>query len=284
MRSSQGDARHPDIADVIVVRPTRGWLRLDLGELWKFRELIYFLAWRDISVRYKQTVLGVLWAVLQPLLLMLVFTLIFGVLARVPSEGLPYPVFVYAGLLPWQLFAHALIESSNSVVANERLITKVYFPRLIIPLASVVAGTVDFAIALGLLGVLMFFYGIPIAGTAWLLPLFALLGLAAALGVGLWLAALNVQFRDVRYTLPFLTQVGLLVTPIVYPTRVVPEPWQAILALNPMAGVVEGFRWSLLGTPLATTSLLVSALASLALLVTGTLYFRRMERVFADLI
>lgn len=270
---------------VTVIRPTRGWLRIDLAELFTFRELALFFVWRDLKVRYRQTALGALWALLQPLLLMLMFTLIFSVIAKIPSEGLPYPVFVYAGLLPWQLFAYALTEASGSVVANERLITKVYFPRLLIPLSSVLAGIIDFAISLGLLLVLMVVFRVP--PTPWLIvvPAFAILALAAALGVGTWLAALNVQFRDVRYTLPFLTQLWLLATPIVYSSTAIPEPWRTVAALNPMAGVVEGFRWALIGTtPPRPELLALSAVAAVVVLVSGLLYFRRMERTFADVI
>lgn len=268
-----------------VIRRTTGWARLDLRDLWSYRELVFFLAWRDVSVRYKQTILGITWVILQPLLLMAMFTFIFGMLVRVPSDGLPYPLFVFAGLLPWQFFAHSLMEAGTSVVANERLITKVYFPRLVIPLASVIAGTADLVVALALLVPLMIFYQ-SIPGMAILaLPLFLLMTVATALGVGLWLAALNVRFRDVRYTLPFLTQLWFLATPVIYPSSVVPEPWRQFLGLNPMAGVIEGFRWSLLGAKQPSTDLLiVSAVASFLLVVTGLFYFRRMERGFADII
>lgn len=269
----------------VVVKPSRGYRWLDLRELWHYRELIVFLAWRDISVRYKQTALGALWALLQPLLLMLVFTLVFGVLAKMPSDGIPYPLFVYTGLLPWQLFAFALTEASNSVVANERLITKVYFPRIIIPLASVVVGLVDFAVGLVVLAGLMLFFGVPPGPMFWSLPIFVLLALLTALGIGMWLAALNVQFRDVRYTLPFLNQFWLLATPVMYPSAIAPEPWRSLLALNPMSGVVDGFRWSLLGAGHAPDAFLVVSLVTCAvLLASGVLYFRRMERAFADII
>lgn len=275
----------PQNPPATVVRPRRGWATLDLRELLAYRELAAFFVWRDLKVRYKQTALGALWALLQPLLLMGVFTLIFSVIARIPSEGLPYPVFVYAGLLPWQMFAYALNEASGSVVANERLITKVYFPRLLIPLSAVLVGVVDFVIAFALLLVLMLAFGVAPTATVVLVPLFVVLALVAALGVGTWLAALNVQYRDVRYTLPFLTQLWLLATPIVYPASAVPEPYRALLALNPMAGVVEGFRWAMLGTPAPRVEVLVlSAAAALVVLVTGVAYFRRMERTFADVI
>lgn len=270
---------------LIIIRPTKGWVRPNLRELFAYRELALFFLWRDLKVRYRQTALGVLWVLLQPLLMMLIFTLIFGVIARIPSEGLPYPLFVYAGLLPWQLFAYSLTNSSSSVVDNERLITKVYFPRLLIPVASVLAGIADFIVAFFLLIGMVLLYGVTPTMAVVSMPLFVLLALVAALGVGVWLAALNVQFRDVRYTLPFLTQLWLLATPIVYPSTAMPEPWRTALALNPMAGAVEGFRWSVLGTPPPRADFLaISTSAAIMVLVTGLLYFRRMERTFADVI
>ncbi len=278
-------ATAPARVPTFVVKPSSGWRFLDLAELWHYRELVVFLAWRDISVRYKQTALGAAWALIQPLFLMLVFTLVFGVIAKLPSDGIPYPLFAYAGLLPWQLFAFALTEASNSVVANERLITKVYFPRIIIPLASVIVGLVDFAVGLVVLAGLMLFFRVPPGPMFWVLPIFILLALLTALGVGMWLAALNVQFRDVRYTLPFLTQIWLLATPVMYPSSIAPEPWRSLLALNPMSGVVDGFRWSLLGAGRAPDAFLaISLVTCVALLVSGIFYFRRMERTFADII
>ena len=280
-------AHRPDAQDppTTVIRPTKGWLHIDVREILAYRELAYFFVWRDLKVRYRQTALGALWALLQPLLLMLIFTLIFSVVAKIPSDGLPYPVFVYAGLLPWQLFAYALNEASGSVVANERLITKVYFPRLLIPLSAVLAGVVDFFISFSLLIGLMVIFQVPPSPWFWTVPLFGIIALGAALGVGAWLAALNVQYRDVRYTLPFLTQIWLLATPIVYPSSALPEPWRTVASLNPMAGVVEGFRWALLGTaPPRADFLALSTAATLVVLVTGLLYFRKMERTFADII
>lgn len=268
-----------------LIRPNRGFSALDLGDLWRYRELAWFLAWRDISVRYKQTVLGVAWAVLQPLLTMLAFTAIFGRLARIPSDGLPYPLFAFCGLLPWQLFAYALTESSNSLIANERLITKVYFPRLIVPLATTLAGLADFAIAFVLLIGLIVFYGIAPTWAVLAVPLLVLFAVCAALAAGLWLSALNVQYRDVRYVLPFLTQIGLFLTPVAYPGSVVPGPWRMVYALNPMVGVVEGFRWALLGShepPWATMALSAGMVA--LLLIGGLYYFRRVERTLADTI
>jgi lipopolysaccharide transport system permease protein len=252
-------------------------------ELWRFRELLYFLTWRDIKVRYKQTVLGIAWAVLQPLLTMVVFTIFFGNLGRMQSDGLPYPLFTYTALLPWQLFAHALNESGNSVVASQNLITKAYFPRLVIPLAPVLAGLVDFVIASGILLILMAVYGVLPTASVIALPLFVAVALLAAVGAGLWLSALNVEYRDVRYTIPFLTQFWLFVTPVIYPLTIVPERWRLLYSLNPMVGVVEGFRWALLGKPLATpAALAVSTFAAAAMFVSGAIYFRRREDAFAD--
>lgn len=269
----------------LIIEPPRSWEALHWRELWAARELLGFLVWRDVKVRYKQTALGVAWAVLQPLLAMIIFSIFFGRLAKMPSDGIPYPVFAYCGLLPWQLFAHALTESGNSLVTNERLITKVYFPRVVIPLAAVLAGVVDFVIAfMLLLGMMVAFHVVP--GTAVVtLPCFMLLAVVTALAAGLWLSALNVRYRDVRYTIPFLTQFWLFATPVVYPSSLVPEAWRPLLGLNPMAGVVEGFRWALLGTPEAPWALLaVSAIVSVALLLGGLVYFRRVERLFADVI
>jgi lipopolysaccharide transport system permease protein len=261
---------------VTIVRPSRKWPSLQLGSLWEYRELLYFLVWRDVKVRYKQTVLGVAWAVLQPFLTMVIFSIFLGHLVRVPSDGLPYPVFAYAALLPWQLFAHTITECGNSLVANQQLITKVYFPRLVIPTAAILAGLVDFAVAFTVLVGLMLYYGIGLTAAVLTLPLWVLLAVVTALGVGLWLAALNVQYRDVRYTLPFLTQLWLFATPVAYPSSLVPDGWRSLYALNPMVGAVEGFRWALLGGGRAMEGLL--------LLASGLAYFRRMEHTFADLV
>jgi len=264
----------------VAIRPARGWTSLDLRELWHSRELLAFLIWRDIKVRYKQTALGAAWAILQPVFSMLVFSLFFGRLAKVPSDGIPYPVFSYCALLPWQLFSYALTESSNSVVANERLVSKIYFPRLVIPIAAVLAGLVDFAIAFSVLIVLMMQYGIAPTRTIFTLPAFV-----TALAVGLWLSALNVQYRDVRYTVGFLTQIWLFLSPVAYPSSLVPARWRPLYGLNPMAGVVEGFRWALAGkTPAPGAMLAVSVMMVLFLLVGGLFYFRRMENSFADVI
>ena len=268
-----------------VIRPTSGWVPLNLGAIWEYRELLYFLIWRDIKVRYKQTVLGVAWAVIQPVLMMVVFSIFFGLLAKVPSDGLPYPIFAFSALLPWQLFAHALTESSNSLVANQRLITKVYFPRLVIPLSAVLSGLVDFVFAFSVLLGMMFFYGIVPSSALWSLPLFILLAVTTALAVGLWLSALNVQYRDVRYTIPFITQFWFFLSPVVYPSSLVPEPWRFVYGLNPMAGVVEGFRWALLGKAEGLGPMFAVSVAMVLFLLAGGLYyFRCMEKTFADVV
>lgn len=267
------------------IEPSQGWVALKLSELWEYRELLYFLIWRDIKVRYKQTALGAAWAVIQPLFTMLLFSLFFGKLAKMPSDGIPYPIFSYAALVPWTFFVHGLSQTTNSLVGSSNLITKVYFPRLVIPLASVLSGLVDFMLAFSLLIVMMLYYGIvPTMNALWL-PLFLLLALVTSLGVGLWLSVLNVEYRDVRYVLPFITQFWMFATPIVYPSSLLSEPWRTIYGLNPMVGVVEGFRWALLGTGSSPGPMIaVSALAALGILVGGTFYFRRMEKRFADLV
>jgi lipopolysaccharide transport system permease protein len=276
-----GDADVP----VVVIEPPRGWGSLGLGELWAHRELLYFLTWRDVKVRYKQTALGVAWAVIQPLSTMVVFSLFFGHLAKVPSEGVPYPLFAFTALVPWTFFANGLAQASNSVVLNQNLVTKIYFPRLAIPIATVLAGAIDYGLAFLLLIVLMLYYGVvPTANALWLVP-FSLLALVTALGVGFWLAALNVQYRDVRYTVPFLIQIWLFATPIAYPSTLLSEPWRTLYALNPMVGVVDGSRWALLGTGSPPGAMVAaSTVVALVLLVSGALYFRRMERTFADVV
>ena len=316
---------------LLTIRPSRGWASLNLRDLWLYRELVYFLTWRDLKVRYKQTLLGASWAILQPFLTMVVFSIIFGKLAKLPSDNIPYPIFTYTALLPWGLFVYALNNASRSLVANSHMITKVYFPRLVLPLSSILAGLVDFAIAFVVLIGLMVYYGYapvttpqatepptPIVAFAaptptasadttavvatntnastqpyrfaltpavLTLPLFLLLAIVTALGVALWLSALNVMYRDVGHAIPFLTQIWLFITPIVYSSRIVPPEWQMIYALNPMAGVVNGFRWALLGTqPFPGPLLAVSAGISVLILVSGLFYFRRMEKTFADMI
>jgi lipopolysaccharide transport system permease protein len=267
----------------LVIRPSRGWVALNLGDLWRYRELIIFLAWRDISVRYKQTVLGAAWAIIQPFFTMVVFSIFFGSLGKIPSDGVPYPVFAFCALLPWQLFAYSLGESGNSLVANQNLITKVYFPRVVIPLSATLGGLLDFVIAFVILLLMIAFYQLRPTVAVWTLPFFILLALITALGAGLWLSALNVEYRDVRYTIPFLTQFWMFLTPIAYPSSLVPEFWRPLYGLNPMVGVVEGFRWALLGVGSPPGGLMfISVLASLVMLVSGLYYFRRMERTFAD--
>ncbi|NJL92692.1 MAG: ABC transporter permease [Anaerolineae bacterium] len=270
----------------IRLEPSRGWRALRLRELWEYRELLYFLTWRDIKVRYKQTLLGAAWAILQPLLTMLVFSLFFGQLAAVPSDGLPYPIFAYTALVPWSFFSTALAMSSNSLVGSANLIKKVYFPRLVIPIASTLGGVVDFALAFGVLLLLMLGYGLLPTVHVVFLPVFVLLALVTSLGVGLWLSALNVQFRDVRYTLPFLTQFWLFATPIAYPSSLIEDPtWRAIYGINPMVGVIEGFRWALLGVDSAPGPMVgLSAIFAVLLFGSGLLVFRRMERTFADVV
>jgi len=275
----------PSDSHVIVVKPSKGWISLKLRDLWEYRELLYFLTWRDIKVRYKQTVLGAAWAIIQPFFTMVVFSLFFGKLAKVPSDGIPYPIFAYAALVPWTFFANGLSQSSNSLVDNANMLKKVYFPRLVVPLSSVISGVVDFILAFTVLLGMMLFYGIyPTIHVIWL-PFLLLLTLTTSLGVGLWLSAMNVQFRDVRYTLPFLTQFWLFATPIAYPSSLLSEPWRTLYGINPMVGVVEGFRWALLGTDTAPGPIiLISSLVALALLVSGCFFFRRMEKTFADVV
>jgi len=256
-----------------------------LGELWQYRELLYFLIWRDIKVRYKQTALGAAWAIIQPVMTMVVFSLFFGKLGKIPSDGVPYPIFAYAALVPWTFFANGLTQSSNSLVGSSNLITKVYFPRLAIPMGTVLSGVIDFMLAFIVLLAMMLYYGIPPTLNMLWLPLFLLLAVVTSLGVGLWLSALNVEYRDVRYVVPFLTQFWMLATPIAYPSSLLHEPWRTIYGLNPMVGVVEGFRWALLGARMAPGPIIAaSSLAAVVILVSGAFYFRRMEKTFADVV
>ena len=268
------------------IAPSKGWVPLKLKDLWEYRELLYFLIWRDIKVRYKQTALGATWAIIQPFFTMVVFSIFFGHLAKVPSDGIPYPLFSFAALVPWTFFANGLSQSSNSLVGSGTLITKVYFPRLIIPLASVFSGIVDFVLAFIVLLGMMVYYGLfPTTMNVLWLPLFLLLALTTSLGVGLWLSALNVEYRDVRYIVPFITQFWMLATPIGYPSSLLQQPWRTLYGLNPMVGVAEGFRWALLGTNTAPGPIIaVSSAAAVLILVTGAFYFRRMEKTFADLV
>ncbi len=269
----------------ILIEPTKGWVSLKLHELWEYRELLYFLVWRDVKVRYKQTVLGTAWAILQPLFSMVVFSLFFGKLAKMPSDGIPYPLFSFAALVPWSFFANGLSQASNSLVGSAHLITKVYFPRLSIPVSSVMSGMIDFVLSfIVLLGIMAYYGTFPTWNVIWL-PFLLLLALVTALGVGMWFSALNVQFRDVRYVLPFFTQAWLFATPIVYPSSLLSEPWRTLYGINPMVGVVEGFRWALLGHRTAPgPMILVSSAMAVLILVGGAFYFRKMEKTFADLV
>ena len=275
----------PAKTSVMRIAPPSGWWALPLAELWTYRELLYFFVWRDIKIRYKQTAIGAAWAVLQPFLTMLVFSLFFGKLAHISSHGLPYPVFYYSALLPWMYFASALQNATNTIVENQRLITKVYFPRLALPLSSVLSGLVDFGISSLMFIALMFYYRIhPSAALLWF-PLFLLLAVLTALGVGLWLSALNAIYRDVRYVLPFLVQFWLFASPVAYPSSLVPEKWRWVYGLNPMAGVIEGFRWSLAGTDGPPSRLIfLSAGVVLVVLLSGVAYFQKMETTVADVV
>lgn len=265
------------------IEPSKGWVSLRLSELWNYRELTYFFIWRDIKIRYKQTVLGAFWAILQPLLTMVIFSLFFGKLAQVPSDGIPYPIFSYSALVPWTFFANGLLQASNILVNNANMVKKIYFPRLIMPVSSVLAGIVDFVLAFAVMLLMMFYYRIyPTANIVWL-PLFLLLALVTSLGTSFWFSAMNAQFRDIRYITPFVIQAWMFLTPIVYPSSLIPEPWRTIYGINPMAGVVEGFRWALLGTDTEPGLMtIVSAVVATFLLVSGAFYFRRMEKTFAD--
>ena len=273
------------VVPVTIIRPSRGWISLNLRDLGEYRELLYFLTWRDVKVRYKQTVLGAAWAIIQPFFTMVVFSVFFGRLAKIPSDDIPYPIFSYAALVPWTFFANGLSQSSTSLVASANLIKKVYFPRLVVPISAVISGGVDFALAFVVLLGMMLFYGIvPTVAMVWL-PLLLLLALVTALGVGLWLTAMNVQFRDVRYAVPFLVNAWMFATPIAYPSSLLDEPWRTLYGINPMAGVVEGFRWALLGMQTAPGPIIfVSAVVAVGLLVSGAFYFRRMEKTFADVV
>jgi len=274
------------VAPLTIIEPKKGWVPIDLKEIWNYRELLYFLTKRDIKVRYKQTVLGGLWAIIQPAFTMIVFTLFFGRLAKVPSEGMPYPIFVYAGLLPWTYFANAVSNSGNSLVGSANLITKIYFPRLIVPASASLAGLLDFFIAMFVLGVLMIHYHfVPGIIGIFLFPFLVGLTFLCALGVGLWLSAMNVQYRDIRYVIPFLVQIWMFVSPVIYPVSIVNERYQWLLALNPMAGLIKAYRASILGhQPVDWPLLGFSAFIIFLLLVSGLFYFRRMEKVFADVV
>jgi lipopolysaccharide transport system permease protein len=278
-------AANPSEYPVVRIEARRKWLALDLAELWAYRDLVYFFVWRDIKVRYKQTVIGAAWAVLQPVLTMLVFSLFFGKLARIPSQGLPYPVFYYSALLPWMYFATAMQAATNIVVENQRVITKIYFPRVVLPIASVMAGLVDFCISFAVFLVLMAYYRIvPTAAVVWL-PFFMLLAVMTALGVGLRLSALNAMYRDVRYVVPFLVQFWMFASPVAYPSSLVPAKWRWLYGLNPLAGVIEGFRWALTGHGDPPGILLAASSAAVVLLVlSGLVYYHAMEGTIADVV
>jgi homopolymeric O-antigen transport system permease protein len=267
------------------IEASHGWSSLDLKELWAYKELFYFFVWRDLKVRYKQTILGISWAVIQPFFTMVIFSLFFGRLANVPSDGLPYPIFSYAALVPWTFLANSLTNASNSVVSSGNMLKKIYFPRLTLPIATVLSGLVDFFLSfLVLLGMMLFYGMLPTRNVIWL-PFFLLLALITAMGTSFWLSAMNVQFRDVRYTIPFIIQAWLFATPVAYPSSLLSEPWRTLYGLNPMAGVVEGFRWALLGTDTAPSPIVfVSSMVALVILVSGAFYFSRMERTFADVV
>lgn len=278
-------AAKPTEYPVVRIESRRGWLALDLGELWAFRDLVYFFVWRDIKVRYKQTVIGAAWAVLQPVLTMLVFSLFFGKLAKIPSEGLPYPIFYYSALLPWMYFATAMQGATNIVVENQRVITKIYFPRVVLPIASVLSGLLDFAISFGVFLIMMAYYRImPMSSVIWL-PAFLLLAVLTALGVGLWLSALNALYRDVRYVVPFLVQFWMFASPVAYPSTLVPERWRWLYGLNPMAGVIEGFRWALTGHGQPPGILLAASSGGVILVVfSGLIYYHAVEGTMADVV
>lgn len=268
----------------VTIRPSSGWIPINFRDLWVYRELLYFLTWREVKVRYKQTLLGFAWAILQPFFMMVVFTLFFGNLAKVPSEGVPYPLFNYTALLPWTLFAEGLNRSSMSMVSNTNLIQKVYCPRLILPISGILSPVVDFAIAFIILVGMMFYYGYPPTIEVVWLPVFVILALITSLGVGLWLSAINVKYRDVRYVIPFLTQLWLFASPVVYSSNLLPETYRIIYGINPMAGVIEGFRWALLGMEPPSYLIAISAVVILVIFISGLYYFRRNERTFADVI
>lgn len=270
---------------IIRIQPAKGWMPLKLDELWEYRELFFFLTWRDIKVRYKQTLLGASWAIIQPFFTMLVFSLFFGKLAKMPSDGIPYPIFAYAALVPWTFFSNALTQSSNSLVQGSNLLKKVYFPRLALPISTVLGGIVDFCLAFSVLLLMMLYYGIAPTWNVVFLPFLLLLAFMTSLGTGLWFAAMNVRYRDVRYAVPFITQFWMFATPIAYSSSLLEEPWRTVYGINPMVGVVEGFRWALVGTDTAPGPIIaVSTLVALAILVSGAFYFRRMEKTFADVV
>ncbi len=281
--------RSPDIMGrelepTIRIRPPKKWVPINFSELWQYHELLYFFTWRDVKIRYKQTALGFLWAIIQPLFMMVIFTLFFGNLAKIPSEGIPYPLFSFAALLPWTLFAEGLLRSTTSMVSNANIMTKVYFPRLLMPISGILSPLVDFAIAFIILILMMLYFGFVPTAAIVLLPAFILLAILTSLSVGLWLSALNVKYRDFQYTIPFLIQIWLFASPVVYPSSMLPAQFRLLYGLNPMAGVIEGFRWALLGTNPPEAMILVSVGVVVLLLVGGLFYFRKMEQYFADVV
>lgn len=269
-----------------IIRPKRGLSFINFKELWIYKELFLFLTWRDIIVRYKQTVIGIAWAVIRPILTMVVFSIIFGKIAKLPSNGIPYPILTFTALLPWQFFANTLSESSNSLISNANLISKIYFPRLIMPVAAVLSGVVEFLISFLILIVMIIYYKMPLTFNIIYLPLFFIFAFVTSLGIGLWFSALNVEYRDVRYVIPFLIQIGLYISPVGFSSTIIPDYWKLLYSLNPMVGVIDGFRWSLLGhnISLYMPGLYLSILISILILITGSIYFRKMERTFADII
>lgn len=282
----QGRLESSRLPELVVIKPVKGWVPLNLKDLWLYRELIYFLTWRDLKVRYKQSVLGVLWAILKPFLNMVIFAIIFGTLAKVPSDGIPYPIFSYTGLLPWGFFAAALEVSARSMLQSGGMVSKIYFPRIIVPLSSVLANLVDFLIAsIILIGMMAYYQITPTINILWL-PLFLLLAMITAIGVGLWFSALLVMYRDVNYLLPFITEIWKYISPVVYSITLIPEKWQWLYSINPMSGVIFGFRWALLGKPesIDLVSIAISSAIALIVFISGLFFFRRMERVFADMI
>ena len=275
----------PESVQRILIQPSKGLFNFDLRELWQYKELLYFLIWKEVKVRYKQTIIGGAWAIIQPLLTMVIFTIIFGRLAKIPSDGMPYPVFTYTALLPWMLFAQALTRSGGSLVSNANLITKVYFPRLLVPLSAALAPIVDFIVSFLILLGMLAWYGIPPTLGILALPFFLALTLVTAISVNLWLAPINVKYRDVAHTLPFLSQIWMYASPVVYPLSMIPEKWQFLYSINPMVGVIEGFRWALLGKQSPNfMAMAISVIVVMALFLGGILYFKKMEQTFADVI
>jgi len=280
------NSHNPAITEpTVVIEPRKGVFHLDLKSIWAYRELLYFLVWRDLKVRYKQTSIGIGWTVLQPLIAMVIFTVIFGHFAKIPSDGVPYPIFAFCGLLPWTYFATALNRCMVSVVADAQLVSKIFFPRLLLPIAGTISGVIDFFISLGLFLGLMVWYGFVVTWWLLTLPLFLMLALLTALAVGLWVSALNVRYRDVTYTIPFLIQAWMFASPVIYPVSMIPEKYRSLYSLNPMAGVIEGFRWALLGKANPDFSVMaVSVVVVIGVLAGGLVFFRRMERTFADIV